>query len=1162
MADPISWMVVSAVASVGISYMFPSEGPRMKDMRVSASTYGSIIPEVFGTCRVGANMIWNNPIREQKKKKKQGKGGGYYNEYSYFCDFAMGLCVGPVMAVRRLWADGKLIYDTTGTSEAFQSGKYRFRVYLGGEDQLPDSLMEASKGVGNVPAYRGLCYVIFENAPLKDFGNRLPQMAAEVYRPPEASGGSIGVSTELDPLDSATLTSFAGGDHVVDLTNGFIYLQGRTGSGLAAAGIRRFRIGDGKEDQQFLNSKMNLPVIESIYYQANTVNKLLAVDEQGGLIVSFGGLNNYSPIARLDPVSMTTTAVGGRLTPFGGQNGDLKVWANRADPSAVCNGMTLCHMGQIGNGDTSIYVGSAASLTLAELGTIHEARGVCAGDEADEFWIVGQTSDSLLTLAQVIEGELHEIATLSGPELEGGGTFIQAESIAFDTGSPGPLLMVRTYNAGSSNFRAYIVKWSKDTQEFAWHLYLESSIAPNVRAARITNGEFGWVQPNGRMYAISTETGQWIDRDADAYADVDDTFDPDDGSEGIDIDIPNPAYNYQTYDGIRNSIIVTGTGTPAVIRLGFLTGDGANLAGIVGAILRKGSLGAKDFDLSALTSTTVKGYGFASATDIKSVIDELKKLYLFDLVESNGRLTARLRSEGSSSNVNAIIPQDVLGSTSPDAMDFWTETRLSEADLPERVTMAYMNIDDDFETSTAASIRVSNPIPTMFSRQQIAMQVNLVATPTEAKNIVHKILYTQWMERTKHETRLPWAFLDLDPSDTIKVEMNDGRTYFDRLHVLELGANYSIEVEAYGQDSGAYEATTVADGGGAGRTDTVTLSKPASVFVLNTPLLRDSDDTGGGYSRYYSAVGQVSPGGFAGATVFRSTNSLDFAELYSETSEVEWGVVTDPLPPPPYGYESLDWVNTITVRPAVTWFDVESITDDELWNGANLVLVGDEAVQFRDAVENADGTWTLSNLLRGRRGTEYACNTHVAGERFIFLDAATIEGNGDDLTARGQVRSFKAVASGQSLVTAPTINLTYEPRDLMPYAPADIRREIADTEADSDITLTWARRTRLGGNMVDGTGTVNLAEADERYEVFILNTPFAGDPSRGIEPAAATVVRSFQTTTPSVTYTAAMQAEDGHVTNVDTLHVVIYQLSGAVGRGFPGARSIPAFHAF
>ena len=67
----------------------------------------------------------------------------------------------------RIWADGKPL-DLSGLS---------IRIYTGDEAQAPDPLIVAKDG--DVPAYRGLAYIVFERLPLADFGNRIPQLSFE-----------------------------------------------------------------------------------------------------------------------------------------------------------------------------------------------------------------------------------------------------------------------------------------------------------------------------------------------------------------------------------------------------------------------------------------------------------------------------------------------------------------------------------------------------------------------------------------------------------------------------------------------------------------------------------------------------------------------------------------------------------------------------------------------------------------------------------------------------------------------------------------------------------------------------------------------------------------------------------------------------------------------
>ena len=195
------------------SILFPPdaiEGPRLSDLKVSASTYGKPIPICYGTMRIGGNMIWGREIKE-RDREVGGKGGAATIEFSYFGNFAMAFTEGPIVAILRIWADGKLILDLTGNSpvvsdvllagggkdfrdivvseieqgaleEAQLSGVNlgRARLYFGSETQLPDPWIQADKGVDDTPAYRGLSYIVFQDLPLEDFGNRYPQITAEI----------------------------------------------------------------------------------------------------------------------------------------------------------------------------------------------------------------------------------------------------------------------------------------------------------------------------------------------------------------------------------------------------------------------------------------------------------------------------------------------------------------------------------------------------------------------------------------------------------------------------------------------------------------------------------------------------------------------------------------------------------------------------------------------------------------------------------------------------------------------------------------------------------------------------------------------------------------------------------------------------------------------
>lgn len=154
------------------------EGPRLNDLRVLASEEGAAIPIVYGRMRIAGQVIWATNLEEvveTSTEKQSSKAGGpktKITEYSYFGNFAVGLCEGEIDYIGRCWADGKEI-DLASITH---------RIHRGSETQPPDSLITSIEGAANTPAYRGLAYIVFERMPLADFGNRIPQLAFEVYR--------------------------------------------------------------------------------------------------------------------------------------------------------------------------------------------------------------------------------------------------------------------------------------------------------------------------------------------------------------------------------------------------------------------------------------------------------------------------------------------------------------------------------------------------------------------------------------------------------------------------------------------------------------------------------------------------------------------------------------------------------------------------------------------------------------------------------------------------------------------------------------------------------------------------------------------------------------------------------------------------------------------
>ncbi|GGL62230.1 baseplate multidomain protein megatron [Wenxinia marina] len=154
----------------------PVETGRVDRFRLTGASEGTPVGRVWGRMRVPGQVIWAGPFRESAETSGGGKGapaGPRVTEYSYTVSLAIALCEGELTHVGRIWADGSEVAPDL----------LNLRLYHGTEDQQPDPAIEAHEGAGNVPAYRGIAYVVLDTLDLGPFGNCVPQLQFEVFRP-------------------------------------------------------------------------------------------------------------------------------------------------------------------------------------------------------------------------------------------------------------------------------------------------------------------------------------------------------------------------------------------------------------------------------------------------------------------------------------------------------------------------------------------------------------------------------------------------------------------------------------------------------------------------------------------------------------------------------------------------------------------------------------------------------------------------------------------------------------------------------------------------------------------------------------------------------------------------------------------------------------------
>lgn len=236
------------------------------------------------------------------------------------------------------------------------------------------------------------------------------------------------------------------------------------------------------------------------------------------------------------------------------------------------------------------------------------------------------------------------------------------------------------------------------------------------------------------------------------------------------------------------------------------------------------------------------------------------------------------------------------------------------------------------------------------------------------------------------------------------------------------------------------------------------------------------------------------------------------------------------------GGNVFDYTNTVSIVINAGGALV-SYTQLQVLNGAGAFILGAagrwEIIQYKTATLTAPNTYTLSGLLRGRRGTEWAQGLHAAGDQFILVDGSAFKRPNAGTAQIGLARLYKAVTFRKTLASATSQSFTNNAEGLMPYSPVRLK---GARDGSNNLTITWIRRTRRGGEFRDFVD-VAIGEDSLLFDVEIWNSTYT------------TLRRTFSGLTSETTpYTAAEQTTDG-TTPGDPVYIRIYQISAQVGRG-------------
>lgn len=1158
-----------------------TKGPRLGDLKVTDSAYGKPIPILRGRGRAGGNIIQASDLREIAHTTKVDGGGkgsssdSKQTSYTAEVDFALMIGEGEIDKLLRIWFDGKIVFDITGSAGFVRKPGLVFRFYKGTEDQLPDPLIESLVGENLAPAYRGVAYIVFEKLQLADYGNRPPQVTVEYAENStplqlfKTLEGDIG--TGLSSRDQSLVVN-------ENTRKGYL-LRGAAFPWTSSVGdtlIVEFDIDSMLVTRtKLVDDAISLPFPNVDWEASSIVSQYLGIGKYDNrLYICVDPSPGDHVIIPVDCVTLTTSAdyqfLPGLLPYLGASHSSLtqvriftllgeewifniflsagvdRVTVTRQFPNFVTASILAMDLDTITGSDTfwnqTFTVPGIQSTNEAEIWFGIGGNGSTAFPEGDPFL----TKDFAVAkmFCRPTEGLSVQFEPTGGISTYTWGIALssvdplavawgQFKHLAYSPADDSLIIIIQTYGAFSAGFvdtstvKTFALKWRNNQVIWSTEVpEINRGFDPDSNSGQVTD-----VSPSDLSqtlhYTSSTGTIVELDLASGEYTTSSFTAAGSFKTDGVT----------QFYSPIEESII-TKTSSPVAwvkIYLNRASANGVAVADIVRQLSLRAGLQESEFDVTAITGANFEVGGFQATqpSTARANIEPLEVAFSFYSVESD-YVIKFIPKDG------AIAPVEIAERflVQDNESDVLEERRVQELDLPAYVGITFMDQDRDYNTGTAQSKRPSNPSSTMLSDNRVEVELPIVWDYTSVKRISQRSLYSAWQERVNYKGRMAWDFLYIDPGEEIIVNLDNGDILPQRIEKQAIGADLVMEFEAVSSDVATYSSTIDGDGGIDPVRKTFSQAQLSRVFVLDMPLLSDTHNPPAGLSMEYYGLAGYGLDDWRGAIMFKSPDNLTWTEIADTVIETAYGTVSTALPDnlDPF---ATDYSLQIEVFMVTQPDRLQSVTYEQFVNGANAAAIikgnGEiEVIQFQTVVNEGEGRFTLSTIARGRRGTNVFCGGHVSSELFILLneDAGIVRTIA--VSEIGSPFFYKGVTIGTLLSDAPASTSTTQGNDLKPYMPTHFTATVVAT----DIQFEWVRNTRIGGALMDGTGDVPLSEDSELYDLEIFDAP------------GGTVVRTFSSVTaPSQLYLNANIITDfGSIPS--TITFKIYQRSALVGRGF------------
>ena len=1184
-------------AVFGLNKQRTTEGARLEDLLVQTSTYGKTIPIVYGTVRIAGNIIWAQRIKEVENRtvntrfSQTGKSGPRNTftqlTYNYFGTFAIGICEGEIDNVLRIWANDKLL----------NIGDFTFRLYKGTETQESDTIINLFEN-GNAPAYRGIAYIVFEDFPLANFGNRIPNFNFEVRRKPKSPGYDNAIEDRIN------------GINIIPGSGEFVYdtkIQNKMS--IVPSGSKDVQSGQSTRINQntHIDEADALVSISQLQQDLPNLGWASVVVTWFADSLDIGSCKIYPAVEF--GTTATTTPDKWQVANFNRDNARLISSDNEGRPrygGTINDASLLRYLQELKKRGYKVMLYPLLQLDIE--GKPWRGRMTGTPEQIGDFFD-NQYNAFVTHYAQIAKDTID--AFVIGSELKGI-TSVKNTNDSFPAVDKLIQLsnQVRTI-VGTDTKITYAADWSEyhsvngffnmdklwahnniDVVGIDAYFPLTDRIQP---LKGFTKQEIidSWTSGEGFEYYYSdseAKTGKTnFNNPLYAWKNIEYWWNNQHKNPDQSVTEWRPAmkkiwfteYGFPSVDGCSNqpNVFIDSTSTES----------------------RYPHYSRRNVDFQAqkvsIDGTLAKWENSTMVTNLFLWTWDARPFpYFPDLtnVWSDGPawITGHWIQGKIYSPTLGSVTQDILKriGISGDKTDTTRMSDLLHGYVINRTT-SVRSILETLRTAFFFDIIDSEEklkfLPRGFNKPISVNSDSIV----RHNNTLFKITRIQDIELPKSTSvvyinRLSNYQLGTQRASRNQVNSNNNITInlpivFDNNQARRIADvtlynawqkrllyNFTLSNEYIDLEPGDIIDVDLEE-----IEHTVLITKVTQgnlieiegvsedISIYSTVSRTDTDETQqqtniapSFASRSYIKVLDIPPlpdyniennvyvavtgleKGWNGATIYASRDNGENYEFISHvTSNATQGKSINRLMPGPISV--IDNKNSVDV--ILIENSLQNISKNTLLNNGNLALLGKEIIQFQNAELIGSNRYRLSGLLRGQLNTEDTIASHKEVEDFVLLD--------DNLLSIEQSTSligieilYKVVPFGENVNDIESMKFTYQGNNLRPFSPIGAKSIKAQ---NGDITISWTRRTRLNGQWRDYVD-IPIDEESEKYNVVI----YMNDSQ----------IRVIEVTNTSTIYTRAQQLEDKVQNNTDALEFRIFQLSSLVGRSKPSISNFSA----